>query len=270
MTDAFNTRWDLAGSAGDPASELMLLMATQSDNAAVNLKSEIDTARKDAITRKQTEADAKKLQEQLDHLLAGIPADGQPQNLGEIKKYLADISNNASLTDTQRKSAADILKQMESTKPGQLLNTRLSATDYKKLTDLAAKYGVTPPQNNRDSILAWLTLNTGEKQGKKYIGSPTGTAASADDIAFLKDVKTTLNQRERIADPVDWASINPQIKTLLSAHFDSIKPVANVEDEAVRSVKLQMYLQNYNTAINGASSSSKSFHETKKSVTDRL
>lgn len=258
----------------DIQQETMVFFAQRGQDASDGLKGAMDSARKDARTKKEVEAETKKLQAQLDRLLAGIPDGSKPDNLGEIKKLLQDISQNTKLTQDQRDSADQLLKDMTATKPGQLLHDNLVSSDWQKMTALVNKYSnsTTPlVQNNRDRILAWITTNTGEKQGKKYIGTPTSTpAATPEDLAFIKDIKTYLNERERVAEPVDWSKTNPQLKSLLSAHFESAKPTADIEDDSVRNVMVQLELQNYNNAINGSSASGKSIHDAKKSVTDRM
>lgn len=258
----------------DVATETMIYFAQRGQDATDSLKRTIESSRKDARTQKEIEAETRKLKDRLDGLLAGIPDASKPGNLAHIQKLLKDIADNQRLADEQRKAAREILSQLGATTPGKPLHDSLPANDWKRLQALTQKYDkATGPvgANKRGSVLAWVSLYSGSKNGQPFIGTPVSTPkASKEDIAFLNQITAYLNERPKTVVQPSWSRINPQLKNVLGAHFESLKPTAQVEDDSVRSLMVQLALQNFNNAINGGSASAKSIHDTKKSVTDRI
>lgn len=258
----------------DVGSEAMVFFATRGEAAAKSLKETMDSARKDSRTQKEIEAESKKLDDQLKTLLAGISDENKPENLGQITKLLKDIADNTKLSDQQRKNAKDLLNTLNASKAGDLLHTSLPAADWKKLQDIATKYqqGAGPlGDNSRGSTISWLSLYRGSKNGQAFIGSPTSKPkATAEDVKFVNDIYAYLNERQKVTVTPDWSATNPQLKALLGAHYESLKPTADIEDESVRNIMVQVALQDFNNAINGGSASSKAIHDVKKSVTDRI
>ena len=271
---------DSSNSAGsgfgniDVGSVAMVFFATRSDEAAKSLKETMDSARNDSRTQKEIDAESKKLDDQLKTLLAGISDENQPENLGHINKLLKDIADNTKLSDQQRQNAKELLNTLNPPKAGDFLHTSLPAADWKKLQDIATKYaqGFGPlGDNSRASITAWIKLNTGSKNGQAYIGSPTSQPkATTEDMNFVSEIESRLMKRQTVTVTPDWSATNPQLKALLGAHYESLKPTADIEDDSVRNMMVQVALQNFNNAINGGSASSKAIHDTKKSVTDRI
>lgn len=258
----------------DVATEAMVFFARRGQEAATRLKDTMDSARKDARTKLEVEAETKRLQDRLNALLADIGEDKKPGNFDQINKLLKDMADNQKLSDPQRQHARELIDTLNASKTGDLLHSSLTATQFEKFRALANKYrNSTGPvsDNTRAGVLSWISLYTGNKNGLPYIGTPTSQPkASTEDIQFVNETRNYLNERQKITTTPDWASVNPQLKALLSAHFESIKPAAVIEDDTVRNVMVQLALQDFNNAVNGSSASSKAIHDTKKGVTDRI
>ncbi|MEY3201305.1 MAG: hypothetical protein RIR70_855 [Pseudomonadota bacterium] len=254
--------------------EILLYFAQTGQMAATSVKQAIEEARQDARKQQETKEKNEKIQRDLDGLLAKLPEQSKPGNIAEIQKLLQEIAGNQKLTEDQRRSAKDLIAQLNLTKPGDLAHNTLPTDKWEKLQSIAKKYeqGTGPlSANNRTSILAWITLYTGEKHGKKFIGSETSKpAASPEDLKFLNDVRKYLNERQQKPREIDWQQVNTELRSLFTQHAESQKETYIGEDEAVRTVQLQLGLQYFNNSINGASASAKAVHDAKKSVTDRI
>jgi len=263
----------------NPETQMMIFFSEQTSNATNSIKEEIAAIREAERLADHNKAEHRRLDAERKSVLAGLRGDNTPANLNQINKVLRDIIENENLSDEQRQRARDLLKEINVTKPSFYANDRLPQADWERLQEIAKRYGLTespPIENKREPILAWISNNTGQKHGRPYIGTPTTKpAATPGDIQFLNGIKSYLNEgvvrsMPAQAEPVDWKKINDQLELLVTDHFESLKPDEKTEDSKVRLLKMDLALQQYNTAISTASASAKTIHDLKKGIAEKF